>query len=161
MHRTTNGHRPLGTRKLATIRAALARANAARAVAIDRIMRAGDAGDRAARRDRNNILADRHRLRDLGELLRADRLPGPEGADHSEATGRDLGPRTPDRKPPLIDLIDTSTLSQLTGIPSSTLSSWRRRGMGPAFVRLSWGNVRYHLGDLALWIEAQARAADR
>jgi hypothetical protein len=161
MNKSTKGHRPLDARKLARIGATVARVNAARAAAIDYIVRACDAGDRAAQRDTNNVLADRHRLRDLGELLRADRLPGPEGADHSRATGRDLGPGMHVWRPPLIDLVDTSTVSQLIGIPSSTLCSWRRRGMGPAFVYVSWGNVRYHLRDLVLWIEAQARAADR
>jgi hypothetical protein len=130
VHGTTNGHRPLDARNLARIRATLARANPARALAIDRIARACDADDLAAQGDRNNVLADRHRMPDLGELLRADRSPGPEAADDSEATGGDLEPRISVSLPPLIDLIDTETVSQLTGTSSSTLCSWRRRGNG-------------------------------
>jgi hypothetical protein len=62
---------PLGAGKLATMRTACAKSNAARALSIDRIAQACNASDDATKRDHKDVLVDRHRLHDLGELPRA------------------------------------------------------------------------------------------
>jgi hypothetical protein len=37
------------------------------------------------------------------------------------------------------------------------LRKWRRRGIGPPFVKLPTGPVRYRRRDVQAWIEANAR----
>lgn len=50
-------------------------------------------------------------------------------------------------------LLDTAEASRATGIPIQTLTTWRSRQMGPPYVRLSAGKVRYQLSDLKRWID--------
>ena len=51
-------------------------------------------------------------------------------------------------------LIDPETLSDETGIPVERLQSWRRRGMGPKWVRLG-RRPRYRLTDVECWLAAR------
>lgn len=43
------------------------------------------------------------------------------------------------------------------GYAPKTLSGWRYKGGGPAFVRVSASSVRYRVSDLEAWIAARRR----
>ena len=55
------------------------------------------------------------------------------------------------------NLLKTREAARRLGVASGTLSNWRHRGQGPAFVRLGRA-IRYDEADLARFI-AQGRAA--
>lgn len=54
----------------------------------------------------------------------------------------------------LLSAVDVSNELQ---IPTATLSTWRTRGGGPAFVKLGRA-VRYRRADLEAWISANSKA---
>ncbi len=55
------------------------------------------------------------------------------------------------------DLLDQRQAASRLGVPSvRTLESWRRRGYGPRFLRLSPRLVRYRASDIDRWLEARA-----
>jgi excisionase family DNA binding protein len=52
-------------------------------------------------------------------------------------------------------LMTLTELSELLGVPMSTLYAWRYRGEGPAGYRIG-RHVRYRRSVVEAWIEAQA-----
>ena len=49
-------------------------------------------------------------------------------------------------------LLDPPITARLLGVKPRTLEGWRRRGRGPAFVRLGGKTVRYRRKDLDRWL---------
>ena len=43
-------------------------------------------------------------------------------------------------------------------VKGQTLKRWRAKGIGPAYVRLEGGRVRYRLSDLEAWLAANTVA---
>ncbi|SON63395.1 hypothetical protein MSIMFI_04925 [Mycobacterium simulans] len=41
-------------------------------------------------------------------------------------------------------------------VTEQTLKRWRARGIGPAYVRLENGQVRYRIADLEAWLQQHA-----
>ena len=60
----------------------------------------------------------------------------------------------PDARTPLLTEIDTA---KLLGVSARTLQTWRYRGGGPQYVRISRTCVRYRREDLAEWIRDRLR----
>ena len=61
----------------------------------------------------------------------------------------------------LDEAIDTPTVSQMTGVPTCTLTTWRCRGGGPRFLKLG-KSVRYRRRAVLNWMtECEARSIDR
>ena len=56
-------------------------------------------------------------------------------------------------------LILTVEAASLLGLDRRTLDSWRLRGGGPRFIRISARAVRYRRADLMEWIEARVVAS--
>lgn len=51
--------------------------------------------------------------------------------------------------------VDTREASRITGIPVSTLVTWRSRGGGPPFYKIPTnGRVRYEVSSLLTWIRS-------
>lgn len=42
-----------------------------------------------------------------------------------------------------------------------TLKRWRRQGIGPKYIRIETGRVRYRVSDLKDWLDAQQFAPQR
>lgn len=58
------------------------------------------------------------------------------------------------------DLLDQRQAATRLGVPSArTLESWRRRGYGPPFLRLSPRLVRYRASDIDKWLAARVVGA--
>tara|TARA_R110000787_G_scaffold269703_1_gene376564 strand:+ start:968 stop:1234 length:267 start_codon:yes stop_codon:yes gene_type:complete len=53
----------------------------------------------------------------------------------------------------LDEAIDTPSVSQLTGVPICTLTTWRSRGGGPRFLKLG-KSVRYRRRAVLSWMSA-------
>ena len=53
----------------------------------------------------------------------------------------------------LDEAIDTPSVSQITGIPVCTLTTWRCRGGGPAFMKFG-SSVRYRRRTVLTWMAA-------
>ena len=53
-------------------------------------------------------------------------------------------------------LADANDLSEYLGKPKQTLAIWRMKGIGPKFIKLENGNVRYRWSDIDAWLDAQA-----
>lgn len=49
--------------------------------------------------------------------------------------------------------LDPKAVSELTGIPTATLATWRCRNLGPPFMKLG-GHVRYRQGEVHKWMLA-------
>lgn len=56
-----------------------------------------------------------------------------------------------DRRP----LVDAKKVSEYLGKPVQTLAVWRMRGIGPRFIKLENGSVRYRWADVDAWLDAQ------
>lgn len=54
-------------------------------------------------------------------------------------------------------LLTTRQAAEYLAYEVRTLESWRLRGGGPVFVRVSAKSVRYRLSDLEAWIEERLR----
>ncbi|MCC7540484.1 MAG: helix-turn-helix domain-containing protein [Deltaproteobacteria bacterium] len=52
-------------------------------------------------------------------------------------------------------LLDTASAGRILGLRGSTLAAWRRRGSGPAYVRLG-RLVRYRCDDLMSFVAQRA-----
>jgi predicted DNA-binding transcriptional regulator AlpA len=52
------------------------------------------------------------------------------------------------------ELLDTPALAALLGVPERTLTQWRYKRTGPAFVKVGAG-VRYRSDDVEAWLDAQ------
>lgn len=48
-----------------------------------------------------------------------------------------------------LQLLNTEQAADLLGVNDIILQNWRRKGVGPRYVRLNPKCVRYRLGDLA------------
>ena len=53
-------------------------------------------------------------------------------------------------------LANAKDLSEYIGKPVQTLAIWRMKGIGPKFIKLENGNVRYRWSDIDSWLDAQA-----
>jgi predicted DNA-binding transcriptional regulator AlpA len=56
-------------------------------------------------------------------------------------------------------LLDAAAVAARLGVKTKTVTEWRRRGRGPAFVWLSWRCVRYRPSDIDAFIAAHVRPA--
>lgn len=54
-------------------------------------------------------------------------------------------------------LMDEKQAATLLGFSERTLQSWRCRGGGPPFIRVSARCIRYRREDLEAWVEANRR----
>ncbi len=54
-------------------------------------------------------------------------------------------------------LLSEKELSQATGFSVRTLQSWRGRGGGPPFIRVSPRCIRYRRSEVEAWLEERAR----
>lgn len=54
-------------------------------------------------------------------------------------------------------LMNEEEAAELLGFSVRTLQTWRFRGGGPVFIRVSSRCVRYRHEDLVVWIEERAR----
>lgn len=62
------------------------------------------------------------------------------------------------RKPGLrVDLLRPDDAARFLGVEPRTLETWRYRGGGPVFVRISASCVRYDIADLDNWIAERKR----
>lgn len=52
-------------------------------------------------------------------------------------------------------LIDPRAAAELLGVSRSFLAKQRMKGLGPPFVRISAGAIRYAIEDLEQWLRAQ------
>ncbi len=52
-------------------------------------------------------------------------------------------------------LLSTDELAEILGKPPRTLAQWRYRQIGPSFIRLAGGSVRYALEDVDAWLDNQ------
>ena len=51
------------------------------------------------------------------------------------------------------ELLISKQAAARLAVSKRTLEGWRRRGVGPPFLRLSMRAVRYRLSDLELWLD--------
>lgn len=58
------------------------------------------------------------------------------------------------------NFVHTSKVSELTGVPVSTLRYWRHAGLGPASFTLG-RRVVYRLSEVERWITEQEKATRR
>ncbi len=52
-------------------------------------------------------------------------------------------------------LITTEQLAEQIGMDKNTAEKWRHRGIGPAFIKLAGGLVRYRQSDVEAWLDSQ------
>ncbi len=52
------------------------------------------------------------------------------------------------------DLVDQRRAAEILGINRHTLENWRWRGVGPRARKIGQRLIRYHVADLAAFIEA-------
>lgn len=72
-------------------------------------------------------------------------------SDHEPKTEPDREPKTE----PL--LMNEKAAARLLGFKVRTLQTWRHRGGGPPFIRVSPRCIRYRKEDLLAWIEERRR----
>ena len=58
-----------------------------------------------------------------------------------------------------LNLLTEKEVAQRTGFSIRTLQSWRMRGGGPSFVRISARCIRYRPQDVEAWIEQRLRTS--
>lgn len=64
------------------------------------------------------------------------------------------------KRPPDADpLMDTQQLSEFLQVPATTIKDWRRRGEGPAYIKLNGHMVRYRLSVVNAWLKTQTVGA--
>ena len=56
-------------------------------------------------------------------------------------------------------LLTTEQAAALLGLKPRALESWRYRGCGPIYVRVSARSIRYRKSDLDAWIEEHLRTS--
>lgn len=66
----------------------------------------------------------------------------------------------PDTKGPftmedLSGLLDEKAAANFLGLVPRTMQSWRQKGIGPAYVKISARCLRYSLSDLQAWIDTR------
>lgn len=52
------------------------------------------------------------------------------------------------------ELLSQQALAERLGVPLGTLTDWRYRNKGPAFVRIG-KHIRYRTTDVEAWLDAQ------
>ena len=68
--------------------------------------------------------------------------------------------KSKEAKEPKGDLLLTpKQVARQLGVTRTTLESWRLRGGGPKFVRVSKRCIRYRRQDLQVWIEERIRTS--
>lgn len=58
-----------------------------------------------------------------------------------------------------LQLLDTEQTAALLGVNTLILETWRRKGVGPRYIRINSKCVRYRLGDLANFQDQHAVGA--
>jgi predicted DNA-binding transcriptional regulator AlpA len=58
-------------------------------------------------------------------------------------------------------LVSEAETAALLGIAPRTLQEWRRKGAGPAFIRLTGRSIRYRQADVLAWVTARIRPSNR
>ncbi len=61
------------------------------------------------------------------------------------------------QEPEPLDLLSEKELSQLTGFSRRTLQGWRCQGLGPPFLRISRGCIRYSRPEVEKWLNSRWR----
>lgn len=56
------------------------------------------------------------------------------------------------------DLVDQRRAAEILGVNQHTLENWRWRGVGPRARKIGQRLIRYHVADLARFIEGDDRA---
>lgn len=56
---------------------------------------------------------------------------------------------------PTHPLMTTDEAATYLRFPAKTVKDWRRRGSGPAYIKVNGAHVRYRLEDLNAWLDAQ------
>jgi len=54
---------------------------------------------------------------------------------------------------PDLELLTDTEVAELLGISVKTIQQWRWKGIGPTYVKVSTGWVRYRPADVATWLE--------
>jgi predicted DNA-binding transcriptional regulator AlpA len=58
------------------------------------------------------------------------------------------------------ELLTEAQVATLAGVAARTVASWRQRGMGPRYLRLTAHTLRYRRADVLAWLaEREGRAA--
>lgn len=57
------------------------------------------------------------------------------------------------------DLLDTSRLASLLGVPQRTLDQWAYLNRGPAYIRVG-RHRRYRASVVEAWLDSQTRGGD-
>lgn len=57
------------------------------------------------------------------------------------------------------DLLNEYQVAVLLGFQASAIRSWRVKGTGPMFVKISGRGVRYRKQDIDSWVEAKLRSS--
>jgi predicted DNA-binding transcriptional regulator AlpA len=58
------------------------------------------------------------------------------------------------------DLLKPKVLERVIGVSGATLENWRRKKIGPPFVRLGPRQIRYRRGDLVAWVRSRRPQAE-
>jgi predicted DNA-binding transcriptional regulator AlpA len=103
----------------------------------------------------------RHDATVCSEMLR--RANGPrrnhmskrQGTRHRDSSEHGADPLAGDR------LVSEAETAALLGIAQRTLQEWRRKGAGPAFIRLTRRSVRYRPADVLAWVTDRLRQGAR
>ncbi len=90
------------------------------------------------------------------------RPPSPFQTEGNVEASETIHPLQPPTLPPTFDrrncrqLVSTRELSEIWGIPESTLRYWRSGETGPPYVKLG-GRIRYDLADVERYVRANKR----
>lgn len=57
-------------------------------------------------------------------------------------------------------LVDAHEAAEILGVSRSFLAKQRMKGLGPPYVRLSPGAIRYRIADLEAWMQQQRVAPE-
>ncbi|MDQ2846137.1 MAG: helix-turn-helix domain-containing protein [Actinomycetota bacterium] len=58
--------------------------------------------------------------------------------------------------PPADHLVNEQQVAERTGLSAGTLRNWRSRRVGPSFVKLRGGAIRYSSNGIDQWIDESA-----
>ncbi len=56
-----------------------------------------------------------------------------------------------------LELLTEKELAKVTGFSPRTLQSWRCRGLGPPFLKISQGCIRYQRAEVEKWLASRWR----
>lgn len=63
------------------------------------------------------------------------------------------------KRPSHEPLMTTAEAAAYLHFPEKTVKDWRRRNVGPVYIRINGAHVRYRVRDLDEWIDKQAVSA--